>query len=400
MLKIVEAADRSIRWRPSSLRSWLASLALHSMLAALLWLLAYQTVQRQPIALTAVEARGEAQLQLAADATPTQPPAMVDQFAPVDTTVVNQSLISKFMEADARSPDLDFQPASVEFFGMRAYGNRFVFVLDISLSMGARDGRRFRRACDELLRSVSQLQSGQSYYVFLFCWRTEKMFRQPEVAYVNVATGHQQRLRDWIYDVRLGAGTDPRRALSLARGLQPDAVFLLSDGHFNKPVFPLSESGWVDHSGARVDADVQQGVESFFPDTPIHTIAFENPFTAEIMRDIAAATDGKSRYVNTESHRPINEQRFRNALQYLERTYRSQPDRRREYRKRLSYARELIGDGELAYAEYLIRPLRGADRSTISNEALFNQVLDILDTELGDVRLEDFEVELESIGIL
>jgi hypothetical protein len=398
-MRIVEASERPIRSRRASLTSLLSSLTLHSMLAVLLWFLVYHTIEHQLISLTASETRGEVSMQLVASSTPAQPFAVPDQFAPVDSTVSNQSLISKFMETDARSPDIDFQPASIEFFGTRAYGNRFVFVLDISLSMGARDGQRFQRASDELLRSVSQLKRGQSYYVFLFCWRTEKMFYRPAIEYAQVGPGHLQKLRDWIHEVRLGGGTDPRRALSLARGLKPDALFLLSDGHFNEPDFYLSDTGWIDDAGARLEADVQQGVRSFFQATSIHTIAFENPFTFAVMQDIAKATGGKSRYVKTPSHQPIDSQRFADALQYLEKTYRSGSDPRQEYRKRLSYAREFIGEGELVYAEYLVRPLRDADRSTIINEALLNRILDILESELGDVRLEDFVATPDSIDL-
>ena len=69
----------------------------------------------------------------------------------------------------------------------------------------------------------------------------------------------------------------------------------------------------------------------------------------------------------------------------------------REYQTRLSYAREFTIDGELAYAEYLIRPLRHADRSNIANTLLLDELLSILDSELGETRLEDFESPPELI---
>lgn len=391
MLKIVEATDRPTEMRLFSRKSLFLSLVFHALLAGLLWFLAYQTIEHQLISLTAFETRGEVNLQLAAESAPTQPFAPADQFAPIETIVSNQSLISKQMVEDARSADLDFQPASVEFFGTRAYGNRFVFVLDISFSMGARGGERFQRACDELLRSVSELQPGQGYYVLLFCWRTEQMFHRPALEYVEVSPGHVEKLRRWIYDVRLGGGTDPRRALSLARRLKPDAIFLLSDGHFNEPQLPQSDSGWFDLADEKVEGDVQQGVQLFFNNKPIHTVAFENPFTSEVMREIAETTGGKSRYVKTRSHEPVDALRFQDALEYIEKTYRTATDPRREYRKRLSYAREFIAEGELVYAEYLIRPLLDADQSMITNQTLLERVLEILEAELGNVRLEDFE---------
>ncbi len=293
------------------------------------------------------------------------------------------------------------QPASIDFFGTRAYGNRFVFVLDISYSMDARDGARFDRACDELLRSVSQLRAGQSYYVFLFCWNTEQMFYDSAVDYVKVAAGHEKKLRDWIYDVNLGAGTDPRRALTLARQMNPDAVFLLSDGHFNHPGTPLSETGWIDEQGNRLrKLGVQEGIERFYRNTPIHTIALENPFTYVAMERIAEATGGSYRYIKTSSHKPIDSKRFLSALQHIERKHRNDTRPDHEYQTRLSYAREFTADGELVYAEYLVRPLRRANRSKIDNTVLLDRLLAILDSELGDTRLEDFEPAPELIDIV
>jgi len=401
VLKIVEPIDQPVTFRPP-IGSFLVSLLVHAVLLLVLWCLVYATVKRQSIFLTAsASASPQAvKLELATKAKPVQPVAAADQFAPADSIVTSESLVSKFMDSDARAESLKFEPASIEFFGARAYGNRFVFVLDISYSMGARDGERFRRACDELLRSVSQLRRGQSYYVFLFCWGTEEMFRDPSIEYVNVVPGHEQKLHDWIYDVRLGAGTDPRRALALARQMKPDAVFLLSDGHFNKPNAPLSETGWIDDQGEVIQADVQAGVELFYGNHTIHTIAFENPFTLAAMQDIADATGGNCRYIKTGSHQPVDSKRFLSALRHIDQKRRNQSRPRQEYLTRLSYARELIGDGELAYAEYLVRPLRHADRSMVANPALLAQVLTILAAELGQTRLEDFQPPPELSEIL
>jgi hypothetical protein len=208
---------------------------------------------------------------------------------------------------------------------------------------------------------------------------------------VAVAPGHVQKLRDWIYGVSLGAGTDPRRSLALARRMKPDAVFLLSDGQFNKPGWPQSESGWVDDHDEPFTAGVQEGVELFFRNTIIHTIAFENPFTHAAMQAIAEATGGKCRYIQTETHRPIDSKRFLAALGHIDQTRRNQSRPDKEFRTRLSYAREFIKAGELVYAEYLVRPLRDADATLIDNKTLLTQVLAILDAELGKIRLEDFE---------
>lgn len=392
VFEIVEPID-SPDSSPAPIGSFLVSLLVHCLLAVGLWCIVYTTVKQQTITLLASssESAGDVTLELASKAKRVQPLAVADQFAPVDLIVAKDSLIAGSMKADARSLSRNFEPAQINFFGTRAFGTRFVFVLDISYSMNAREGARFRRARDELLRSVSNLKRGQSYYVFLFCWETKKMFYNRSDEYVGVAPGHVQKLHDWIDNVSLGPGTDPRRALALAQEMRPDAVFLLSDGHFNKPSWPRSDAGWIDARGEPFKAEVQEGVELIYRDTSIHTIAFENPFTLAAMQAIADATGGNCRYIKTETYRPVDSKRFLTALRRIDQIRRHQSRRRQEYQRRLADARDLIGQGELVYAEYLVRPLRNAEESLIANKALLTRVLTVLDAELGGLRLEDFE---------
>ncbi|HUY36490.1 MAG TPA: hypothetical protein VMV69_27385, partial [Pirellulales bacterium] len=54
---------------------------------------------------------------------------------------------------------------SASFYGIEAAGNEFVFVVDMSGSM---EGTRFRRARNELRRSIESLSSNQSYFVIFF----------------------------------------------------------------------------------------------------------------------------------------------------------------------------------------------------------------------------------------
>ncbi len=173
--------------------------------------------------------------------------------------------------------------------------------------------------------------------------------------------------------------------------MKPDAVFLLSDGQFNQPRTPMSESGWLDERGERLDISVQQGVEKIYKDVPIHTIAFENPFTKTAMEAISQATGGEFKYVKTQTLQPVDSERFLTALRDIKRKHRYENDPTREYQTRLSLARELISDGELLFAEYIVRPLRHAPPSKILNPTLLQDVLSILSSEIGDARLEDFE---------
>lgn len=384
----------------------MASLLVHAALALVLWSIAYATIRHEPVFLTAslsASAKVVVPIEPVEEVGTAEEPPRFNGTAAITPVDPLDLWMLQVMESDAKTEEIQgsTEPPSIDFFGTRAVGNKFVFLLDVSYSMNAREGARFDRACDELIRSVSQLKPGQSYYVLLFCWRTEEMFYDPSIEYVQVSANHADKLKRWIYDVSLGPGTDPRRALSLARQMNPDAVFLLSDGHFNEPNTPQSDTGWLDEAGKRLRTmKVQQGVELFFQTIPIHTIALENPFTFVAMQQIAKATGGRYRYVKTKSHHPIDSQRFLSALRHIDQKHRndSQPDR--EYQTRLSYAREFMIGGELVYAEYLIRPLRHAKRSKIANPVLLDLMLSILDSELGSTRLEDYEPAPELIDIV
>ncbi len=332
------------------------------------------------------------------------PPQVSDIDVPIDVDLIpDEEFLASINPSDLR-PRLE--PKSVEFFGSHAYGNRFVYILDVSTSMTAREHERFARARDELIRSVSKLSPKQSYYVFLFCWQTSRMYAYPNrhsnkkrdtsrwktLEFVDATPENLGKLRRWLYDVKLGSGTDPRRALSLAHSMKPDAVFLLSDGQFNRPVHAIGGEGWISTYKIPFESTVPEGVRFALANVPVHTIAFENPFTRKAMKKIADATGGTTRYVKTRSLRPIDPSDLINGL----RRVRSRRDKYRgrlepQYVVRIEHAKHLLEAGELAFAEYMARPARGFDFQSEDDRRLADQVFKILDTELGDVRLEDFD---------
>lgn len=386
--------------------AWIASIVFHGLLSVWLWLVVFQTpIRPTAITLSATPAKssGSESLDFGQSRLDVEAPwGTRARIGTEEPRVAVESQLDTKLDTPSRVQDVlpQVQPNSIEFFGTRAYGNRFVFVLDISYSMKARDGQRYRRACDELVRSVAQLRSDQSYYVFLFSWYTEEMFYQSEVEYVRASQGHVERLKNWVYDITLGAGTDPRRALSLALQLKPDSVFLLSDGHFNQPSTPNSESGWIDDSGTRSFESVMEGVKSRFQTIPVHSISFENPFTVGPMRQIARSTGGQFRYIPTASLQPVDWNALTSALRYVAQQQRDHRDQKTEFETRMSYARELIGSGELVFAEYLLRPVLMADDPLVDNRSLLQQLAGILEAELGEIRLEDFDIPENTIVLV
>jgi hypothetical protein len=127
------------------------------------------------------------------------------------------------------------------------------------------------------------------------------------------------------------------------------------------------------------------------------------------MEKISKATGGEFRYVPTGSLRPMDSKRFLASLKQIERVgswkktdgdRHRERDLTREFQTRLSIARDLISDGELLYAEYIMRPLYHAPPSSISNPTLLHEVLNVLNSEAGDAVLEDFEQRPEMRPIL
>jgi hypothetical protein len=196
---------------------------------------------------------------------------------------------------DAKIAGSRRQSADAMFFGTSASGRNFVFILDISGSMSQRSGGRFLRARDELIESVSRMREDQNFYVYLFNWSTVPMFgvgndpgglipANPE----NIA-----KLQSWLYSITPISGTDPRAALRGAHAFGPDAIFLLSDGKFNKPPRTDPQRGW-DASLASVFDQLSHPDR---PDVQINTIAFEDLTASQGMERIAEMTSGQFTFV-------------------------------------------------------------------------------------------------------
>ena len=113
------------------------------------------------------------------------------------------------------------------FFGIRAQGQTFIFVVDCSGSMG--DDLRLMRAKDEIRRSVGAMRWPQKFLVIFYNDRPLPMpGGLPEAAEME----SKLRLAQWFRLVEAEGETDPREAMTQALSLRPDAVFLLSDGAF------------------------------------------------------------------------------------------------------------------------------------------------------------------------
>ncbi|HWB08998.1 MAG TPA: hypothetical protein VG826_07230 [Pirellulales bacterium] len=186
------------------------------------------------------------------------------------------------------------------FFGTVAYGDRFVYLVDISTSMdrgqglSPGEGNRFARAMEELQSSIDRLSPAQSFYVILFNGETRRMFDDTAIfpKHLPATPENKRRLSDWLATIRTGEWTDPRAALKLGLTMRPSALFLLSDGEFNGQQQGLN--GGLLNGNPSVSEVIERHNRV---GTPIHTVAYEDKSSCRQMEQIARSTGGEYQFV-------------------------------------------------------------------------------------------------------
>jgi hypothetical protein len=167
--------------------------------------------------------------------------------------------------------------SGTRFFGVKATGERFVFIIDSSTSM---EGIRWRAAVRELVRCISSLTTDQQYYVICFDYRTHLMFnhRPDTIEYNHTDPNSLKRFKRWLGSVQMGRATRPMEAVAVALNLRPDAIFLLSDGEFQDDTrgFLLTGNG-LQEDALRI---------------PVHTIGLMSDIGFAALRTIAEENGG------------------------------------------------------------------------------------------------------------
>jgi hypothetical protein len=177
----------------------------------------------------------------------------------------------------------------VGFFGTKAKGKSFVFIVDCSGSMRTPllsyqprpQGivTRFLRARQELYLSLGQLARDQTFYIIFYNHQTYPMyFPQPATGMAPANDHHLGQARNWIQNIVPGGGTDPREAFQMALALRPEVIFFLTDG----AIPPATRRVAGEHNQSR---------------TRIHTIAFGLPDHHDILKGIAEDNQGRFRFV-------------------------------------------------------------------------------------------------------
>jgi len=193
------------------------------------------------------------------------------------------------LESGGESSMPSAKSGGVTFFGSRAAGKKFVFVVDASGSMTSMNGIRWKTATDELLRSLNELTTGAEYFVICFNAVEYPIFNHypPNNKYLKNEPQTLRLVQNWIAGFRPGGTTLPSRALQMAITMKPDAIFLLSDGELR------DDSIWMLRN---VNRDLLTGEARI----PIHTILLMSAYGHFTLETIAHENRGEFRSITME----------------------------------------------------------------------------------------------------
>lgn len=124
----------------------------------------------------------------------------------------------------------DGMKAAATFFGAKAAARNIVFVVDNSNSMGR---GKLETALIELNKAIGLLQPSQRFYIIFYSDTAYPLFHPNPAKYMIPATNENKRkVEYWLNTIEMCLRTDGIEALTLARKLRPDLVYVLGDGAF------------------------------------------------------------------------------------------------------------------------------------------------------------------------
>lgn len=167
------------------------------------------------------------------------------------------------------------------FFGVSpAVGQKIVYVVDNSRSMNhphdSEAKTRFRRLKVELIQSIWKMPPEQQFYVIFF---NNETYAMPATTMQPATLAAKEKYLAWVATMDAnGAPTDPRQAIGLALKFQPDVIYFLTDGEFDKI---------VNRKLLRIK---QQR-------TTIHTFAFGEKIGEAVLDEFARNNQGKYTFI-------------------------------------------------------------------------------------------------------
>ncbi|MFN0012522.1 MAG: VWA domain-containing protein [Phycisphaerales bacterium] len=164
------------------------------------------------------------------------------------------------------------------FFGVSARGSRFVYVVDVSGSMGER--AKMPQLKRELITSLDKLPDGAQFLIYLFQSETVALGKRDR--WIPASGKNKQWAEDQIRAVQPSGGTNPGPAFVSALSLKPrpDAIYFMTDGMFDSEI--AGRIARMNKSGRTI---------------PVHCIAFGERGSEALMRKIADESGGTYTFV-------------------------------------------------------------------------------------------------------
>lgn len=166
------------------------------------------------------------------------------------------------------------------YFGITARGTRFAYIVDRSGSMG--EQQRMRIANAELARSIQALPDYAHFYLLYF---SSNVVQPPmQRSWLAARSQNVNTVVRWIQSIDPGGGTLPRPAFEQVFELDvlPDVIFFMTDGIIAPTSLTAEEVARMNRRGKRV---------------VIHTVAFGDRGSEELLRRIARESGGTYRFV-------------------------------------------------------------------------------------------------------
>ena len=175
------------------------------------------------------------------------------------------------------------------FYGIKAEGNTFVYVLDNSGSMA---GNRWLEARNEVIRSIQALGENQKFLVVLYNTHTKVMLhmRGPKIRCLKADEKTKTRVVEWLQKQYPQMDTLPLNAIKIGIRMKADHIFLLSDGEFDSETLNFLRK-------KNLDRNKSKSTGSRVNRVTVHTIAFKSNAGATMLQQIARENAGTFKYV-------------------------------------------------------------------------------------------------------
>ena len=177
-----------------------------------------------------------------------------------------------------------------EFFGTKATGNTFVYIVDASPSM--RRDRAFDAAKREILQSLGSMKPKQRFSILFFGGVVDRIELEPGRGGEQLISATPENLAkavQWMQNVKIQPeGKVPIEAIRVALEMDPDGIFLLFDGdtkldNWTEAIAELNRSDGLLGDGT--------------PMVPIHVIHFFREEFQRSMQWLATSNRGTYRFV-------------------------------------------------------------------------------------------------------